>query len=373
MQYWDIFCRIVDNYGDIGVTWRLSRQLVAEHGRSVRLWIDDLDTAGKLIPGLHPTLFQQVIEGVKICQWTGADEAPPADVVIEAFACELPSAYLEKMAAKQPIWINLEYLSAEPWVEGFHAQQSRHPLLPLTKHFYFPGFTSKTGGLLRELNVIAQRDAFVGSSEAQATFQATLNIPVDSDALKVSLFCYQQAPLNQLLDAFAQSPRAVLCLVPKSGIWPAIAQHLQAEIKPGLGIRHGNLTLLPLPFLTQDEYDKLLWLSDVNFVRGEDSWVRAIWAGKPMIWQPYRQQENTHLEKLAAFLNLYSSGLDVNAASAVQQCHVSWCSETFPESSWRDYLENLPTLSEHAVAFSERLAAESDLASKLVIFCRNTY
>ena len=26
---WDIFCSVVDNFGDIGVTWRLARQLVA--------------------------------------------------------------------------------------------------------------------------------------------------------------------------------------------------------------------------------------------------------------------------------------------------------------------------------------------------------
>ena len=370
MQNWDIFCRIVDNFGDIGVTWRLSRQLVSEHGRSVRLWIDDLETAGKLIPGLNPEFTQQLIHGVEIAQWDGADQALPAEVVIEAFACELPSAYMVKMAAKLPKWINLEYLSAEPWVEGFHMQQSRHPTLPLTKHFFFPGFTSKTGGLLRERDLTTRRDAFVESTEAKAAFQKRLDIP-DSDALKVSLFCYSQAPLSQLLDALARSPRAVLCLVPNSGIWPAISAHLHAEMKPGLSISVGSLTLLPLPFLTQDEYDQLLWLCDINFVRGEDSWVRAIWAGKPMVWQPYRQLENTHLEKLAAFLHRYSSGLDANAAAAMQRCHASWCGGTFPESAWRDFLENLPALSEHAATYSEKLAKELDLASKLVIFCRN--
>jgi len=371
MQNWDIFCRIVDNFGDIGVTWRLSRQLVSEHGISVRLWIDDLETAGKLIPGLNPELSYQQIYGVEIAQWDGADQALPAEVVIEAFACELPSGYLVKMAAKQPKWINLEYLSAEPWVEGFHAQQSRHPTLPLTKHFFFPGFSSTTGGLLRERDLMARRDAFVESTEAKAKFQKKLQIP-DRDALKVSLFCYPQAPLSQLLGALAQSPRSILCLVPNSGVWPAISQHLHTEVKPGLSINHGNLTLLPLRFLTPDEYDQLLWLCDINFVRGEDSWVRAIWAGKPMVWQPYRQPKNTHMEKLAAFLHRYSSGLGANAASAMQRCHASWSSETFPESAWRDFLEILPELSEHAATYSEKLARELDLASKLVIFCRNT-
>ena len=50
-----------------------------------------------------------------------------ADVVIEAFACHLPSTYIKSMAIKRdqgpaPQWFNLEYLSAEilgrglPWL-----------------------------------------------------------------------------------------------------------------------------------------------------------------------------------------------------------------------------------------------------------------
>lgn len=367
MQRWDIFCRIIDNYGDIGVTWRLARQLAAEHGKTVRLWIDAMDTAAKLVPGLDPSPAKQVIGSVEICQWQDADHATPADVVIEAFACELPSAYLGKMAAKQPAWLNLEYLSAEPWIEGFHAQASRHPTLPLSKYFYFPGFTPKTGGLLRERDLIAQRKAFAGSPEAQQAFRAKLHIP-DSEALKVSLFCYPHAPLPHLLHAFSQSPTPMLCLVPQSGIWPAISQHFDTQLRPGDLLNQGNLTLLPLPFLTQEDYDRLLWLCDINFVRGEDSWVRAIWAGKPMVWQPYRQQENTHLEKLAAFLNVYVAGSNPAASAALRQCHESWSSNEFPEPVWRNYLEQQPALVAHAASFADKLATESDLASKLVIF-----
>jgi uncharacterized repeat protein (TIGR03837 family) len=337
----------------------------------VRLWIDDLETAGKLIPGLDPELSQQTIAGVEICQWDMADQALPADVVIEAFACELPSAYLEKMAAKQPKWINLEYLSAEPWVESFHAQESRHPTLPLTKHFYFPGFTSKTGGLPREYDLLVRRDEFQNSPSARRAFKEQFHIP-DSDGLTISLFCYRHAPVADLLQAFAHSSQPVLCLVPESGIWPAICQYFNTPLKLGESVNRGSFTLLPLPFLSQDDYDRLLWLSDVNFVRGEDSWVRAIWAGKPMIWQPYRQQEGTHLDKLAAFLNTYSVSLNLTASAAMQKCHESWSSDTFPEAVCREYLEHLPVLEQHAAAFSTKLAMQSDLASKLVIFCGNS-
>ncbi|HET9045379.1 MAG TPA: elongation factor P maturation arginine rhamnosyltransferase EarP, partial [Casimicrobiaceae bacterium] len=41
-QRWDVFCKVVDNFGDAGVCWRLARQLVAEHDLAVTLWIDVL-------------------------------------------------------------------------------------------------------------------------------------------------------------------------------------------------------------------------------------------------------------------------------------------------------------------------------------------
>lgn len=370
-QRWDIFCRIVDNYGDIGVTWRLARQLADEYGKCVRLWIDDLEVAGKLLPSLNSELASQSIQGVEVCRWPGAGSATPADVVIEAFACELPPAYLQKMAETQPKWINLEYLSAEPWVTDFHARESRHPSLPLSKYFFFPGFEPDTGGLLRERDLITRRDDFQHSTQAQQDFRQRFGIP-ETNALKVSLFCYPHAPIADLLAAFSHSPQPVLCLVPESSIWAAISQALDVELRPGNRLSKGNLTLLPLPFLSQDDFDRLLWLSDINFVRGEDSWIRAIWAGRPLIWQPYRQQEDTHLEKLAAFLNSYSEGLDRDALTALHESHVAWCSKAFPQAVWRLYLETLPSLKSHAASFSADLASESDLASKLVIFCGNS-
>ena len=148
MAKWDIFCRIVDNYGDIGVCWRLAKQLAAEHDKHIRLWIDDLQIAQKLIPTLNPALGAQTIQGVELCRWQDAENTNNiGDVVIEAFACELPPAYLQKMAARQPVWINLEYLSAEPWVTNFNARASRHHNLPLSKQFFIPGFEPGTGGL----------------------------------------------------------------------------------------------------------------------------------------------------------------------------------------------------------------------------------
>src|SRR5664279_2251760 len=128
MQRWDIFCRIVDNYGDIGVCWRLSRQLAQEHGLAVRLWVDDPAVAKRLIAHLDISLENQTIAGVEICHWQNSfKDTQVADVVIEAFACELPTNYLAAMVKTQPVWLNLEYLSAEQWMAESHLLASPHP------------------------------------------------------------------------------------------------------------------------------------------------------------------------------------------------------------------------------------------------------
>ena len=49
---WDIFCKVIDNHGDIGVCWRLATQLAAR-GHEVRLWVDDAAALDWMAPGGH--------------------------------------------------------------------------------------------------------------------------------------------------------------------------------------------------------------------------------------------------------------------------------------------------------------------------------
>jgi uncharacterized repeat protein (TIGR03837 family) len=181
-QRWDIFCSVVDNYGDAGVAWRLARQLVAEYRRDARLFVDALPVLARIAPDVDPSRERQKVQGVEILRWNGPDRpmAPttPGAAVIEAFGCGLPSSYLDAMLAlpAQPVWINLEYLSAESWIEGSHALASRHPRLPLQRHFYFPGFTAGSGGLLREAGLLPRRDAFQANPAARAGFWRSLGV-----------------------------------------------------------------------------------------------------------------------------------------------------------------------------------------------------
>ena len=175
---WDIFCSVVDNYGDIGVTWRLARQLAAEHGLDVRLWVDDLAAFVRVCPSADVQLAEQCQQGVSVRHWP-VDWQPvtPAAVVIEAFACTLPPAYVAALAsAAQPVlWLNLEYLSAEDWVAGCHGLPSPQGN-GVQKFFFFPGFVEGTGGVLRETNLLARRDSFRQDPTAQQAFLHGLGV-----------------------------------------------------------------------------------------------------------------------------------------------------------------------------------------------------
>ena len=180
MRSWDIFCTVVDNYGDIGVCWRLARQLAAEHRLQLRLWVDDLASLARICPEIVPGRDAQRSHGVEVRWWrTPFPAVEPADVVIEAFACNPPATYVAAMVAKQPkpAWINLEYLSAEDWVRGCHALPSPHPSLPLVKHFFFPGFVAGTGGLLAEQGLAEARERFQRSGAEQARFWQNIGLP----------------------------------------------------------------------------------------------------------------------------------------------------------------------------------------------------
>jgi uncharacterized repeat protein (TIGR03837 family) len=371
-QRWDIFCRIIDNYGDIGVCWRLARQLQQECGTHVRLWIDDLQVAERLIPAIQPELPSQFVDQVEISLWEACfPETVPADVVIEAFACDIPQTYLEAMADSKPVWLNLEYLSAESWVRDFHLKPSPHARLPLIKYFYFPGFAAETGGLLREQGLMAAREGFQGSAELQAAFCKKFGIA--ELGTKVSLFCYPHAAIAALLDDMATSSSPVHCLVSDPKLALLAEDWLGESLVIGKVVTKGRLSLQQLPFLSQQDYDRLLWLCALNFVRGEDSWLRAIWAARPFVWQPYRQEEDTHLAKLEAFLDVYTAYLGGEARHAISDIHRTWA-----EGHWRagdiDVVrERSGALQAHATQACQQLASQPDLVAKLVIFCKNLF
>jgi uncharacterized repeat protein (TIGR03837 family) len=369
---WDIFCTVVDNYGDIGIAWRLARQMAVEHDLSVRLWVDDLTSFAKLRPEIDPVLAEQVLAGVEVRFWPKPfPHAEPAEVVIEALACHLPEEYVEAMAVrtKKPVWINLEYLSAEAWVTGCHALPSPHPRLPLTKYFFFPGW-HEGAGVLQEADLDRARLAFLASAQEQAAFWRRLGLfAPQADELCITLFSYENHALPTLLDAWAAGGMPIRCLVPIGPSLAGLATHFGLDhAAPGTTVRRGKLTLHVLPWLAQDEYDRLLWLSDCNFVRGEDSFVRAQWARAPFVWQAYRQERGAHWAKIEAFLERYCEGMAAEATAALRRFWTAWNREEAQAGEWRSYWQHRAELCHHANDWAGRMARLGDLATNLVKF-----
>ena len=368
----DIFCAVVDNFGDIGVSWRLARQLANEHSIFVRLWVDDLASFAKLCPEANTALHEQYCQGVEVRRWSEVfPEVASAELVIEAFACRLPESYVEAMAMQEtkPVWLNLEYLSAEDWVEGAHKLPSPHPRLPLVKYFFFPGFTEKTGGLLLECDLLARRDEFQVDLSAQQIFwrsMGTLERVVGE--LRVSLFSYENDAVAGLLQAWAQGATPVMCCVPEGRVVPQVADFFGCDTgKAGDTWQRGNLRVQVLPFVEQDRYDQLLWSCDINFVRGEDSCVRAQWAGKPFVWHIYPQHDGVHMQKLRALSALYGENLSAQVHQANENLWLAWNGEGDIASAWQAYATQLVELKRHARVWSQKLAG-NNLALNLLDF-----
>ena len=376
---WELFCQVVDNFGDIGLCWRLAADLARRGCGSVRLWVDDWEALRRICPAAN-AVDERVggsVEGVELRRWTTAFvPLVPGEIVVEAFACELPPAQLEAMAALQPVpvWINLEYLSAEAWVAGCHGLASPHPRLPLVKHFFFPGFDAGSGGLLREADLLARRDRWCSQPEGAAGWFAAHGIKSSRDALRVSLFAYEQPDLPALFEAWADGDREVLVLVPESRVLGDVRRALGREcLQVGDRVERGALVTCVLPFTDQAGYDVLLWACELNFVRGEDSFVRAQWAARPFVWQIYPQADAAHHDKLEAFLARYLQGLPAAEADALARFWRAWNGYASDRSSlaeaWPAFAAAVPALELHARRWCDAQAALPDLATALDAFC----
>ena len=366
---WDIFCRVIDNFGDIGVSWRLAVNL-AQRGQTVRLWVDDANALAWMAPEGAP--------GVQVLTWSTPFDAhgqTPGDVLVEAFGCEIApefiAAYASAIGARgqQSIWINLEYLSAESYAARCHTLPSpvmHGPGHGLTKHFFYPGFTPDTGGLLREPDLLQRQADF-----DRAGWLTEQGIDWQGQRL-VSLFCYEPPGLAALLQALAADAVCTILLVTPGRAAAAVRQRLDDEIclQP-LRNKGCTLSISYLPVFSQTDYDQLLWACDLNFVRGEDSLARALWAGKPLIWQIYPQDDDAHHKKLHAFLDW------LQAPPSLRRAHAHWnglVSE--PTTVSAALLMNPQSLLDCQATFTrarQSLLAQSDLASKLLDFISKTH
>lgn len=368
----DLFCRVIDNYGDAGVAVRLARRL-HRLGASVRLWLDNAslsigntEDARLFERRLWPEPFTLEAMG----------KLP--DAVIALFGCRLPETYLSAMADQAaaektaPVWLNLEYLSAESWVEQYHGLASPHPTYGLSEYFFFPGFTPATGGLLCEPELRAARDTFTRAD--RKNLLQPLDINADAGFL-LSLFVYPEPNVLAWLEQWPRNAKPIHVVTFPSPLLGQIQSALALPtLQPGDHVQRESLHLHVLPWLTQDDYDRLLWSCDLNIVRGEDSFVRAQLAGQPLLWQPYRQTADTHLTKLDAFLQRYLAGFPERQRRTLRTLHALLNPpESGPVGNPVDWAAALADLTHSdaqaaAAAWRSEQIAYGDLSERLLTF-----
>ena len=335
-----MFCRVIDNHGDLGVCWRLSVQL-AQAGKRVWLLVDQPQALAWMAP--------QGCEGVEVKPWPEAGftqvfEQTP-QVVIEAFGCELPDAVQHALASCQPtpVWINLEYFSEEPSARrnhGLPSPVSHGPAKGLTKWFYYPGLSAQSGGLLAR---------HTSQSEARP-------VRANDKGWQISVFCYEPIGMARWLHQLTQLPIRPTLHVTAGRASACVQAILAAD--PALSSMLEVVYLTPMP---QDAYDAWLCRMDLNLVRGEDSLVSAMAAGVAFLWQIYPQHDGAHHAKLQAFLH------ETHAPPPVVQAHLAWNADQacdLPELTTEVFI----AWTQWAQQCRERMQTQDDLVRKLIEF-----
>ncbi len=333
-----IFCKVIDNFGDIGVAWRLSRGLGRGLAKTIPsaevvLYVDDWVACARLIPTLPVDHAIYHEEAVTLVNWR-ADQPlmylpTRVDWVIETFSCEIPDEVCQRMTQHivqktvLPLWLNLDYLSAEAWTESYHLLPSPQPN-GVVKYFYYPGFTPTSGGILWDDDERVRQQSFLQDTTAQRALTRQLGLPDRvwqnrDQALWLFLFCYPHAPIAVLCERIMASLSVLNKLTVR-----VLSPHTPPSDMPHVP----DLTWHMIPFVPQTQFDDVLALCDVNCVRGEDSFVRAQLAGKPMLWHIYPQDDDVHHVKLNAFLAQYVSqyqvGMEAESATKVAALWQWW-------------------------------------------------
>lgn len=305
----DIFCKIIDNYGDIGVVYRTAKELQKIFPKSkIRAFLNRLDEFKKINSQVLD-LPSQNIDGIEYITFDylrdNANELLTAQVIIEAFGCQIPEEYMEIAYDNSELLINLEYLSAEDWIEDFHLQSSPLGRGKLKKVFFMPGFTEKSGGVIADSNYLERIQRVLENKEFYEKKYLS-DIEDRENKIVGTLFSYEKN-FTPLLEDLKKLDKDVVIL--------AMGEKTQDSLRKILknfsiedfrnSLKYGKIEIRFLNFLNQEEYEELINTVDFNFVRGEDSFIRAVLTGKPYMWHIYCQEEYAHMDKIEGFLDKY--------------------------------------------------------------------
>ncbi|WP_195339743.1 elongation factor P maturation arginine rhamnosyltransferase EarP [Fusobacterium sp. 1001295B_180824_G3] len=339
----DIFCEVIDNYGDVGVAYRLAREFKRVYpNRKLRFIINQT----------HEINLIKKSEDVEILTYKDIFKIEnPADLIIETFACNIPDEYMDKALKNSKFIINLEYFSAEDWVDDFHLQES---LLGgnLKKYFFIPGLSKKSGGILLD-NEFLERKKKVEKNKQYYLEKFGINKKYD---LTGSVFSYEKN-FDSLIKELKKLDKKILLLILSEKTQKNFIKYFDNNNN------YDKIHFVKLPFFTYDKYEELLALCDFNLVRGEDSFVRALLLGKPFLWHIYPQDENIHMKKLKSFLEKYCPDNE-----KLKETFINY---NINKDDFSYFFKSFKEIKEHNEKYASYLIENCNLMEKLINFTEN--
>lgn len=372
-------CRVVDNYGDIGFVYRLSRNLSELAPQiKLRLVVSNLESFSAMAPGLDPFKEVQQYRGWTVLDWNSSDACTaeftqnPPTLILECFQCSRPQ-WLEDMLFA-PDWnrevkiVNVEYLTAESWADDFHLLKSGTRSILVKKVNFMPGFTKKTGGLVIDSDFassLKNPDAALLRLKAYPEYKE-IKEALFSEKTCISLFTYQR-DFSPLVRAMKKS-RLPICIFLAPGLSRKL--FLDAWEKEGR-----PFDVVELSYMAQEDWDALLTLTDLNIIRGEDSFARACLCGKAFLWNAYVQDDEFQLEKVRALLERikvhFSTNPDFFENYGKLMIEFNKTRETDDdvlESSMLSFLLSFKKAEKPFADFGRELFANGNLTEKLLDF-----
>ena len=339
----DIFCQVIDNYGDVGVAYRLAREFKRVYpNKKLRFVINQTEELNLI----------RKSEDIEIILYKDISKIEnSADLIIESFGCEIPKKYMDKALKNSKLIINLEYFSAEKWVDDFHLQES---FLGgnLKKYFFIPGLSEKSGGILLDNEFLERKKKVEANKEY---YLEKFGIKEKYD-LMGSIFSYEKN-FDSLIEELKKLGKKIILLILSEKTQKNFIKYFDN------GNNYDKIKFVKLPFFTYDKYEELLALCDFNLVRGEDSFVRALLLGKPFLWHIYPQDENTHIEKLESFLEKYCSN-----NKELKQTFINY---NINKDDFSYFFKNFKEIEKYNKNYANYLIKNCDLMEKLINFIEN--
>ena len=364
-----VLCKVVDNFGDIGVVWRLccqlSNQIKKENFTSkINLIVDDLASFNKICNSVDSNKSFQIVENINIFNWNDEklcyDEFSKNDgenlsVILEVFQCGRPS-WMEKILFEDKLnrtvqIIMIDYLTAEKYAEDFHCLQSLTRSSKVQKVNFMPGFTNKTGGLI----IDSEWEHFCDYKNNKTLLCFTYDRNWDA----LANACKKSNYIEKVL------------IAPGKGF-----ESLKKSFYSNF-IKDSNLKIEELSFMNQNEWDKMLKNCGVLFIRGEESMSRACLSGIPFVWHAYPQSDEYQLIKVRALLERMSVHFKCEDFRIIEKVWIlinsaeSEVEQEVFEKAILDFFDNAEKLVYGFREFALDLRKNGDLCSNLMTFIKN--